>query len=95
MSGLKDLCKDIYSLDHVAIQCDDVHECQRMHNVIMTLDNMDRHEAVRLLMHVIHVQQLQIANAEIVYDTTNPFVDMTQFNHIEQYVKSYTPGVDM
>jgi hypothetical protein len=91
---LKDLCKRIMALDHIGVQCDHIHKCEEMHQTIRELDKMDRHEAVRLLMHVIHVQQLQLVGAKIEYDNQNPFNDMVNFDYINDYVKNFSPDME-
>lgn len=78
-------------INHVAVQCDDIHANEFLHQVILNLDKLDRYTSVRLLIHVIHVQQLQLANAEIRYDNDNPFKNMTDFEYIDSVVKNYSP----
>lgn len=88
---LKEIANMVMNIDHIGIQCDDIHMCEQKHQTILVLDKMDKHTAIRLLIHVIHVQQLQLANAKIEYDETNPFKDMINFNHISEYVKCNSP----
>lgn len=91
---LQDLCKRIMDLNHIGIQSDDVYYCEEMHQTIKELDRMDKHEAIRLLMHVIHVQQLQLTDAKIEYDINNPFRDMVNFDYINDYVKNYSSDME-
>ena len=76
------IANKIMSIDHVGVQCDDMHKCE------------EKHEAIRLLVHVIHVQQLQLANAKIEFDETNPFKDMVNFDHIDSYVSCNSPDME-
>lgn len=81
----------VMNIDHIGVQCDDIHKCEDMHQTILTLDKLEKHDAIRLLVHVIHVQQLQLANAEIEYDIYNPFKEMVNFDCIDHYVKCNSP----
>ena len=81
-------------LDHMGVQCDNIHYCEEMHQTIRELDKMDKHEAIRLLMHVIHVQQLQLIGAKIDYDIENPFRDMVSFDYINDYVKNFSSNME-
>lgn len=81
-------------LDHMGVQCDDIHRCEEMHQTIRAIDKMDKHEAIRLLMHVIHVQQLQLVGAKIEYDAENPFKDMVDFKYITDNVKSFPHNLE-
>lgn len=92
--NLRKIANMVMNIDHVGAQCDDMHSCEHMHQTILALDKLDRHDAVRLLMHVIHVQQLQIADSTIKIDPTNPFGDMVHFNNIEFYVNSNSPDME-
>lgn len=83
---LQKIANEIMNLDHFGIQCDDIHRCEIKHQLILKLDKMSNHTAIRLLMHVIHVQQLQLLEADIEYDNNNPFKDMVNFEHIDVYV---------
>jgi hypothetical protein len=91
---LQDLCKRIMGLDHMGVQCDNIHYCEEMHQTIRELDKMDKHEAIRLLMHVIHVQQLQLVGAEVKYDEQNPFLDMVKFDYIKVYINSFSANME-
>lgn len=91
-TNLQKLCKRIMHLDHIAVQCDHLLACEEMHQTIKEVDKLDKNEAVRLLMHVIHVQQLQLAGAEIKYSEDTPFKDMVEFTGIETSVRSYSPN---
>ena len=86
---LKELARKIMALNHVNIQCDDIHNCEEKHQAILSLDKLDRYEAIRLLMHVIHVQQLELAGATVILDPENPFRDMSKFEHIADYVHKF------
>ena len=88
------IAKSVMSINHVGVQCDDIHHCENTHQTILALDKLDKHEAIRLLVHVIHVQQLQLANAKIEFDESNTFKDMVNFNNIDSYVRSYSPDLD-
>ena len=88
---LQTMAQMVMEINHVGVQTDEPNYCFHKHEVIMRLDKMDRHEAVRLLIHVIHVQQLQLAGAKIEYDETNPFEDMVKFEHISENVKCNSP----
>jgi hypothetical protein len=92
--SLKDLCKRIMGLNHMGVQSNHIHYCEQMHETILELDKLSKHEAVRLLMHVIHVQQLQLEGARLEYDPQNPFRDMVNFTHIDEYVKHFSPKMD-
>ena len=83
---LKRIAKNIMVIDHVAVQCDNIHDCEFKHQTILELDKLNKYEAIRLLMHVIHVQQLELAGAKIEYDKENPFIGMNEFNYISEYV---------
>jgi len=87
---LKKIAKLIMSIDHVGVQTDSVISCNGMEEVISILDSMDKESAIRLLIHIIHVQQLQLLDAEIKYNNDNPFKDMVDFKHIGQYITNYT-----
>ena len=84
---LRVIANSIMALNHVRIQCDDIHNCEEKHQAILSLDKLDKHEAIRLLVHVIHVQQLQLAGATVILDPENPFQNMTNFEHIAEYVQ--------
>jgi hypothetical protein len=84
----------IMDIDHVGVQCDDIHKCEQKHQAILAVDKLDKHEAIRLLVHVIHVQQLQLANAKIEFDETNPFKDMVDFDNIDSYVSCNSPDME-
>lgn len=84
----------IMGIDHVGVQCDDIHKCEQKHQAILAVDKLDKYEAIRLLVHVIHVQQLQLANAKIEFDAENPFKEMVNFLHIEEYVKCNSPNME-
>ncbi len=94
VENLKKIANMIMNIDHVGMQCDDIHKCEQEHQAILALDKLERHVAVRLLMHVIHVQQLQLACAKIEYDTNNPFKDMVNFDYIDSYIKCNSPEMD-
>jgi hypothetical protein len=83
---LQRLARMVMDIDHVGVQCDDIHKNEQMHQTILAIDKLDKYQAIRLLVHVIHVQQLQLANAKIEFDKNNPFKDMVDFDHIECYV---------
>jgi hypothetical protein len=87
---LKELCKRVMALDHFGVQADNIHYCEEMHQTLRVIDSMDRYEAVRLLMHIIHTRELQLLGAEIKLDEDNPFKDMLEFNHIGTYVKCFS-----
>jgi hypothetical protein len=89
------IANKIMDIDHVGVQCDDIHKCEQKHQAILAVDKLDKHEAIRLLVHVIHVQQLQLANAKIEFDEENPFKDMVNFNHIDNYVSCNSPNMEM
>ena len=91
---LQDLCKRIMGLNHMGVQADNIHNCEEMHQTIRLLDNMDRYEAIRLLMHVLHVQQLQLEGAEVKYDEQNPFLDMVKFDYIKVYINSFSANME-
>lgn len=91
---LQDLCKRIMGLNHMGVQADNIHNCEEMHQTIRLLDNMDRYEAIRLLMHVLHVQQLQLEGAEVKYDEQNPFLDMVKFDYIKDYINSFSANME-
>lgn len=82
----------VMNIDHVGVQCDDIHRCEEKHQAILALDKLDKHEAIRLLVHVIHVQQLKLSNSKIEYSQSSPFNDMDRFDHIENYVNSNDPS---
>ena len=84
---LRAIANKVMALNHVGIQCDHIHLCEEKHQLILSLDKLDKHEAIRLLMHIIHVQQLQLAGATIVLDPENPFQDMLNLSHITDYVQ--------
>ena len=84
----------VMGINHVAVQCDDIHKCEEKHQAILALDKLDKHEAIRLLVHVIHVQQLKLAGAKIELDPENPFKDMDDFEHIDSYINCNSPNMD-
>lgn len=88
------IANDIMNIDHVGVQLDDIHKCEQKHQAILLVDKLDKHESIRLLFHVIHVQQLQLANATIVLDEKNPFKDMTNFDHIDHYISCNSPDME-
>ena len=88
------IANKIMGIDHVGVQCDDIHKCEQKHQAILAVDELDKYEAIRLLVHVIHVQQLQLANAKIEFDAENPFKEMVNFLHIEEYVKCNSPNME-
>jgi hypothetical protein len=90
---LQKIASMVMGIDHIGVQCDDVHRCEEKHQAILAIDKLDKHDAIRLLVHIIHVQQLQLAGAKIVFDEENPFRDMVNFNHIDQYVRSNSPDM--
>jgi hypothetical protein len=90
---LQRIAKMVMSIDHVGVQCDDIHKCEQKHQAILAVDKLKKHEAIRLLMHVIHVQQLQLYNAKIEIDESNPFSDMVNFEYIDNYVYSNSPNM--
>jgi hypothetical protein len=89
---LQKIANAIMNIDHVGVQCDDIHKCEEKHQAILLVDKLDKHEAIRLLFHIIHVQQLQLANATIVLDETNPFKDMINFDAVENYISCNSPN---
>ena len=91
---LKEICHKVMTLNHIGVQCDNIIDCENMHQVIRILDKIDSHIAIRLLMHIIHVQELQLLNAKIEYDGENPFRDMVKFEFINEYVKSFSPEME-
>lgn len=91
--NLQKIANTVMYIDHVGVQCDDIHECEKMHQVILEIDKLDKHEAIRLLVHIIHAQQLLLAGADINLDKTNPFKNMVSFDCIEDYVRGYSPNV--
>lgn len=91
---LKELCKKIMELNHMGVQSDHIHYCEEMHQTIRLLNKMDKHEAIRLLMHVIHVQQLQLVGAKIEFDNENPFRDMVNFDYINEYVRGFSSDTE-
>jgi hypothetical protein len=91
---LRDIVFNILEIDHIACQCDDIHACNFKHQVILSLDKLNKHDVIRLLMHVIEVQQLSLANAEIKLDESNPFKDMDKFNYISSIIKTNSPDME-
>lgn len=81
-------------IDHMGVQSDNIHKCEQQHQAILAADKLDKHEAIRLLSHIIHVQQLQLVNAKIEYDEMSPFRDMVNFNYIDRVVKYNSPNTD-
>lgn len=88
------IAKSVMAINHMGVQCDNIHDCENKHITILALDKLDKHEAIRLLIHVIHVQQLQLVGAKIEYDEENPFNDMDDFEHITSYVSSNSPDME-
>lgn len=88
---LKIIARGVMKINHVAIECGDPLENENLHLLILKIDKLARHEAVRLLTYIIHVQQLQLAGAKIVYDPKNPFRDMINFEYLDSNIKSYPP----
>ena len=88
---LQNIAYMVMNINHVGVQCDNIHICEQKHQTILELDKMDKHEAIRLLIHVIHVQQLQIVDAKIEYSEDNPFRDMVNFAYIDDDVKCNSP----
>lgn len=86
---LQELANLVMSINHVQLQCDDIHAHEHKEMIIEKLFKLHKTEAVRLLMHVIHVQQLQLCGASIAYDVENPFKDMIDFAYIDSYVSSH------
>jgi hypothetical protein len=84
---LQKIAHSIMDIDHYGCQADNIHKCEQKHRAIISLDKLDKHEAVRLLMHVIEVQQLRLINVDITPDPKNPFVDMQEFRNIDIYVQ--------
>jgi hypothetical protein len=87
LEELQQIANMVMSIDHIGVQSDDIHKCEQKHQAILAIDKMDKHEAIRLLMHIIHVQQLQLAFSKIEFDESNPFKDMVNFKHIDSYIK--------
>jgi hypothetical protein len=88
------IAKLIMDIDHVGVQSDHIHKCEQKHQAILAVDKLDKYEAIRLLVHVIHVQQLQLANAKIEFDEENPFKDMVNFTYIDSYVSNNSPSME-
>jgi len=84
----------IMDIDHIGVQCDDIHKCEQQHQAILAVDKLDKHDAIRLLFHIIHVQQLQLANAKIDFDETNPFKDMVNFDNIDFWISCNSPDME-
>ena len=78
----------IMAIDHLGVQCDDPMYCEQKHQAILAVDQLDKYEAIRLLFHIIHVQQLQLVGSKIEFDETNPFKDMVNFDYMDSYVSS-------
>jgi hypothetical protein len=91
---LQSLCKSIMMINHEGVQCDDIHNCEYAHQLILKLDKMEHHDAIRLLMHIIEVQNLQYAGAKIEFDEENPFKDMDKFLYIDEVLKCNSPTMD-
>jgi len=85
----------VMGINHVGVQGDDPMYCEHKHQAILQLDKMDKNDAIRLLVHIIHVQQLQIVDAEIKYTDDNPFRDMINFEHVEEALKCNSPDMDL
>ncbi len=94
LENLKQIANMIMAIDHVGMQADDIYKCEHGHQAILALDKLDKHVAVRLLMHIIHVQQLQLCDANIEYSQTNPFKDMVNFDYIDSYIKGNSPEMN-
>jgi hypothetical protein len=94
VAHLQKIAQMIVTIDHAAVQCDHIHACEHKHQATLELDKLDRHEAIRLCMHVIHVQQLQLVGAKIEYDEQNPFRRMQDFEFIGEYVKNNSPDME-
>lgn len=94
MSDLKGLAGKVMQINDIGIQCDNIHDCEFRHQVIREIYKLDKYEAIRLLMHVMHVKQLTLAGAKIEYDHDNPFSGMADFEHIDCYVKGHNPDLD-
>ena len=91
---LKKMANMVMDIDHMGVQCDNIHKCEEKHQAILQLDKLDRYDAVRLLMHIIEVQNLQLVGAKIDYDYLNPFQDMVYFEGVETYVNSNSPNME-
>ena len=89
---LQKIANMVMSIDHVGVQCDDIHKCEEKHQAILALDKMDKYDAIRLLVHIIHVQQLQICDAKIELTQDNPFRDMVNFDFIDEQLRCNDPG---
>jgi hypothetical protein len=94
LQELQQIANMVMSIDHIGVQSDDIHKCEQKHQAILAIDKMDKHDAIRLLMHIIHVQQLQLAFAKIEFDETNPFKDMVNFKHIDSYISCNSPDME-
>lgn len=92
MSNLKELAGKIMQINDMGIQCDNIHDCEFRHQIIREINKLDKYEAIRLLMHVLHVQNLSYAGANIEYDKDNPFMNMADFAHVDSYVKGHNPN---
>lgn len=91
---LQKIAKMVMDINHMGVQCDNIFDCEQKHQTILELDKIDRFEAIRLLVHVIHVQQLQLIGAKIELDEQNPFKDMVNFDYIDTYVKNNSPDMN-
>jgi hypothetical protein len=91
---LQKVAKQVMNIDHIGVQCDDIHCCEFKHQTILELDKLDKYQAIRLLVHVIHVQQLQLVGATVEFDKHNPFKDMVELAHIDSYVSSNSPDAE-
>ena len=84
---LRSLCIDIMKIDHVSCEYDDYSACRYKHELILELDKLDKHTAIRLLMHVLDVKSL-VSMSPI---DGNPFLDMSDFRYLKSALNSNEP----
>jgi hypothetical protein len=88
---LQQLAKDFDSISFVKCQLDDIHECERLFQIIKRIEQLDKSEAIRFMLAVIEVKSLFIEVSEIHLTdwVKSPFKDMDEFNHIDHKLKEY------
>lgn len=83
----QELALEINSISWEAKQCDDMHENEKVRFLIACLEQLPNKHAIRLLMHVLEVQNLISDRGWT--ENENPFRDMDKFEYLETALKCY------
>lgn len=88
----EEIAKGLMSISWGTVQGDCVHENEKVRHLLWQLEQMDSKKALRLMLYVFEVAQLN--NEFDVNDYNNPFRDMGDMKYLKYNLDSYPTTED-